>query len=125
MGSLLPLNVRARRHVLAWRTCWGRATAVDYLDLLAVAARERNYRCVKPYQSDEFPSWTPVLWVLAFSPVSYVRLAVRVRATPGGTWGYYEVGRGRHGYLSPCGDTAHAVDQVDEILKHRMFPSTW
>ncbi|WP_165959101.1 hypothetical protein [Actinomadura sp. KC345] len=40
-------------------------------------------------------------------------------------WGYYEAGRGRHGYLSPCGDTKYATDQVDAVLKQRMFPGTW
>ena len=34
-------------------------------------------------------------------------------------------GRGRHGYLCPCGDTQRAAEQVDAVLKHRMFPSTW
>ncbi|NKZ02497.1 hypothetical protein [Actinomadura latina] len=54
-----------------------------------------------------------------------LRWRTRVEAVPGGGWAYYEAGRGRHGYLSPCGDAKHAADEVDSLLKHRMFPSTW
>ncbi|TMQ97831.1 hypothetical protein ETD83_19770 [Actinomadura soli] len=125
MGSLRPLNVRAQRYALRWRTRLGRATAVRHLDLLAAAVVSKGYRCVKLYQEDEFPTWQPLLWVFAFSPDNHVKVAVVVRATPGGTWGYYEAARGRHGYLSPCGDTKHATEQVDALLRHRMFPATW
>ncbi|WP_433228765.1 hypothetical protein [Actinomadura formosensis] len=124
MGSLRPLNVRAGRHLLRWRTRLGRTTAIRNLDLLAVAVQAKSYRCVKLYQADEFPTRPPVLWVLAFGPADYVRVAVNVQAVPGG-WAYYDAGRGRHGYLCPCGDTKQAADQVDALLKHRMFPSTW
>lgn len=122
MGSLHPLNVR---HLLGWRTRLGRATAVGHLDRLAGAATSRGYRCVKLYQAEDLPARPPLLWVLAFSPVDHVRLTVNVRATPGGTWGYYEAGRGRNGYLASCGDLRCAVERVDAILRHRMFPSTW
>lgn len=125
MGSMLPLSVRVERHVLRWRTRLGRASAIGHLELLAGAVTCKGYRCVKLYQADDLPARPPLLWVLAFSPVDHVRLTVSVRATPGGTWGYYEAGRGRHGYLSPCGDTPRAAEQVDAILRHRMFPSTW
>ncbi|MFA1550879.1 hypothetical protein [Actinomadura chokoriensis] len=125
MGSLRPLNVQAGRHLLRWRTRLERTTAIRNLDLLAVAVQAKNYRHVKLYQADEFPNRPPLLWVFAFSPDDHVRVAVNVHATPGGGWAYYEAGRGRRGYLSPCGDTKHAADQVDALLKHRMFPSTW
>lgn len=42
-----------------------------------------------------------------------------------GTWGYHEARRGRRGYLAPCGDAKAAAEVVDELLKHRMYPSTW
>ncbi|MFI0369184.1 hypothetical protein ACH35V_14975 [Actinomadura sp. 1N219] len=125
MGSLRPLNVRAELFVLRWRTRLGRATAIHYLDLLDVAVASKGYRCVKVYQAEEVPIRPPLLWVFAFSPDNHVKVAVSVRATPGGTWSYYEAGRGRHGYLSPCGDAKHATEQVDALLRHRMFPATW
>ncbi|TDC60816.1 hypothetical protein E1200_29870 [Actinomadura sp. GC306] len=121
MGSLRPLSAR----LLRWRTRLGRATAIRNLDLLAVAVQARSYRCIKLYQADELPARPPLLWVFAFSPDDHVRIAVSVRAIPGGGWAYYDAGRGRHGYLSPCGDTELAADQVDALLKHRMFPATW
>ncbi|WP_433476046.1 hypothetical protein ACQPZP_02795 [Spirillospora sp. CA-142024] len=48
-----------------------------------------------------------------------------VRAVAGGRWAYHEAQRGRAGYLFPCGDAKAAAEQVDLLLKHRMFPSTW
>ncbi|GAA4303214.1 hypothetical protein BJY14_004663 [Actinomadura luteofluorescens] len=125
MGPLRPLIVRAGRHLLRWRDRLGRATAILYLELLAAAIETRGYRCVKHYQTDDLPTWRPLLLVLAFSPDDHVRLTVSVRATPGRNWAFYEAGRGRRGYLSPCDDTERAADQVDALLKHRMFPSTW
>lgn len=125
MGSMHPVSVQVRRGILRWRTRRGRPTAIRYLDLLAVAIESKGYRCIKLYRATEFPTRPPLLWVFAFGPEHHVRVAVNVRATPGGTWGYYEAGRGRRGYLSPCGDTKHAADQVDALLKHRMYPSTW
>ena len=111
--------------MLRWRTRLGRSTAIRNLDLLAVALQTRSYRFVKLYQADEFPTRPPVLWVFAFGPDDHARVAVTVQAVPGGGWAYYEAGRGRHGYLSPCGDTKQAADQVEAVLKHRMFPATW
>ncbi|MEU5990582.1 hypothetical protein ABZ806_16560 [Spirillospora sp. NPDC047418] len=119
------MSVQVERYALRWRTFRGRATTIRHLDLLAVAVQAKSYRFVKLYQADEFPAHPPVLWVFAFSPDDHVRVAVTVHATRGCGWAYYEAGRGRHGYLSPCGDTKHAADQVDALLKHRMFPSTW
>ncbi|MEU8801198.1 hypothetical protein [Spirillospora sp. NPDC048819] len=123
MGSLRPLN--AQRHVLRWRTRRGRLTAIRHLDLLSVAIQAKAYRCVKLYQADDLPTRPPVLWVFAFGPDHHVRVGVAVHAMPGGTWSYYLAGRGRHGYLAPCGDTKYAADQVDGLLKHRMYPATW
>ncbi|WP_141581581.1 hypothetical protein [Actinomadura sp. WMMA1423] len=124
MGPLRPLIVQAGGRLL-WRTRSGRATAIRHLELLAAAIEARGYRCVRHYQADDFPTWRPLLWILAFSPDDHVRLTVSARATPGRTWAYYEAGRGRRGYLSPCDDTDRAADHVDRLLKHRMFPSTW
>ncbi|NDU72317.1 hypothetical protein GWI34_06720 [Actinomadura sp. DSM 109109] len=125
MGALRSLIAQAGGHLAWWRRRLGRATAILYLELLAAEIEARGYRCVKHYQADEFPTWTPLLWILAFSPDDHVRLTVKVRAVPGQRWAYYEAGRGRRGYLSPCGDPGRAADQVDALLKHRMFPSTW
>jgi len=125
MGSLRPLNVQAERHLPRWRTRLSRATTIRHLDLLAVAVQAKSYRYVKLYQADKFPTRPPVLWVFAFSTDDHVRVAVTVRAIPGRGSAYYEAGRGRGGYLSPWGDTKHAAVQVDALLKHRMFPSTW
>ncbi|WP_165488346.1 hypothetical protein [Actinomadura formosensis] len=63
--------------------------------------------------------------MFAFGPNGHARVAVSVHAVPGGGWGYHQAGRGRQGYLAPCGDTKYAADQVDALLKHRMFPATW
>jgi hypothetical protein len=125
MGALHPLNVQAARHLLRWRTRLSRTTTIRHLDLLAVAIQAKSYRHIKLYQANEFPTRPSVLWVFAFSTDDHVRLAVTVHATPGRGWAYYEAGRGRHGYLCSCGDTKNAADQVDALLKHRMFPSTW
>ncbi|TDB85144.1 hypothetical protein E1264_22155 [Actinomadura sp. KC216] len=125
MGPLRPLSAMAGRHLLRWRTRLGRATAIHHLDLLAATITPMGYRCIKLYQADEFPTHPPVLWVFAFGPDRHVRVAVHVRAVPGGDWAYYEAGRGRYGYLCPCGDPKQVADQVDGLLRHRMFPSTW
>ncbi|MEU9841929.1 hypothetical protein AB0C69_22195 [Actinomadura sp. NPDC048032] len=53
-----------------------------------------------------------------------VGVVVSVRAVPGG-WAYHRAQRGRFGYLVPCGDVEAAAEQVDLLLKHRMFPPTW
>ncbi|MFA1551578.1 hypothetical protein [Actinomadura chokoriensis] len=67
----------------------------------------------------------PMLWVYARGPVRDVGVVVGVRAAPGGGVAYYETERGWAGYLLPCGELEGAVEQVDLLLKHRMFPSTW
>ncbi|NKZ05591.1 hypothetical protein [Actinomadura latina] len=121
----MPAEIAARRHLLRWRTRLGRATATRNLDLLAVAVQAKGYRHIKLYQAGELPTRPPVLWVFAFGPDDHVRAAVTVCATSGGSWAYYEAGRGWHGHLAPCGDTEHAAEQVDTLLKHRMFPATW
>ncbi|MFB4307179.1 hypothetical protein [Actinomadura sp. GTD37] len=28
-------------------------------------------------------------------------------------------------YLAPCGDAKAAAEQVEDLLKHRMYPDTW
>ncbi|TDD80777.1 hypothetical protein [Actinomadura rubrisoli] len=118
-------SLNVERYVLRWRTRRGRTTAIYHLDLLAVALQPKGYRYVELYRAEEFPAGPPLLWVFAFSRDEHVKVAVTVHATSGGAWGYYEAGRGRRGYLSPCGDAKTAADQVDGILKRRMFPSTW
>ena len=118
-----PLGVRVERHVLRWRTLRGGATAERHLNLLAVALEPRGWRLVRLYRSQGFP--LPVLWVYASGPDDHVGLGVVALAVPGGAWGYHAAERGRRGYLAPCGDAIAAADQVDALLKPRMFPGTW
>ncbi|WP_339155294.1 hypothetical protein [Actinomadura luteofluorescens] len=125
MGPLRPLIVQTRGHLTWWRTRLSRATAILYLELLAAAIESKGYRCIKHYQADDLPTRRPILLILAFSPDDHVRLTVSVRPTPGRNWAYYQVGRGKNGYLSPCDNTEQAAAEVDTLLKHRMFPSTW
>jgi hypothetical protein len=124
VGSLRPVSVQAEPYVLRWRTWRGRPVATRYLDLLAIAVQAKGYRCVKLYEATDLPARPHVLWVFAFGPDDHVRVAVTVCAVAGG-WGYHQAGRGRHGYLAPCGDAKYAADQVDGLLKHRMYPATW
>ncbi|QFG23645.1 hypothetical protein [Actinomadura sp. WMMB 499] len=107
---------------LSSRTWRGRATAVGHLDALAVVLRPMGYQCVALYAADELPVRPALLWVFAFGPRGHVRVAVGVRAVPGGGWAYYEAGRGR---FCPCDDVEGAAELVDRLLKHRMFPATW
>jgi hypothetical protein len=124
VGEVRALSVRAERQVLRLRTRLGRQTAIRYLDSLAVALQPQGWRFVKFYRPEEFPTPLPMLWVHAgFS--KDVGIVISVRATPGGTWGYYETLRGRHGYLWPCGDAKSAAERIDLVLKHQMFPGTW
>ncbi|MFB4305264.1 hypothetical protein [Actinomadura sp. GTD37] len=118
MDEIEQTKARLREDFPGW-------TIIRNLDLLAVALAPKGYRYVKLYQADELPTRPPTLWVFAFGLDDHVRVAVSVRATPGGNWAYYEAGSRRCGHLSPCGDTKHAADQVDALLKHRMFPATW
>lgn len=121
MGQVRLLN--AERHVLRWRTLRGGATAERHLSLLAVALEPRGWRLVRLYRSQGFP--LPVLWVYASGPDDHVGLGVLALTVPGGAWAYHAAERGRRGYLAPCGDAKAAADQVDALLKHRMFPGTW
>lgn len=118
------LSVQAERQVLRLRTRLGRRTTTRYLDALAVALQARGWRFIKLYRPKEFPTPLPMLWVHA-GIAKEVGIVVSVRATPGGTWGYYEALRGRQGYLWPCGDAKSAAEQIDLLLKHQMFPGTW
>ena len=123
MGQMRPLNVQVERHVLRWRTYRGRATAETYLSLLAVALEPRGWRPIRLYRTHGFP--VPLLWIYAGGPDAHVGLGVIVMAVPGGAWGYHTAERGRRGYLAPCGDAKAAAEQVEDLLKHRMFPGTW
>lgn len=118
MGEVL--SRRMERSMLVWRTRMGRKTAVRYLDTLAVALQPRGWRFVKLYR----PAPLPLLRVYA-NGAEDVGIVVSVLATPGGTWGYHDAPRGRRGYLFPCGDAKSAAEVVDDLLKHRMYPSTW
>ncbi|MFI0482581.1 hypothetical protein [Actinomadura sp. 9N215] len=102
-----------------WR---GRRTALRHLDVLALAVKARGYRCVKLY-AREFPR--PLLWVYASGVAEDVGVVVAARVYSGGIWAYHDVRRGTGGYLCPCGDAKAAAEQVDLLLKHRMYPSTW
>lgn len=77
-------------------------------------------RFVKLYR----PTPIPLLRVYANGDVE-VAIMVSVLATPGGMWGYHDAPRGRRGYLFPCGDVKSAAEVVGDLLRHRMYPSTW
>ncbi|SNT60241.1 hypothetical protein SAMN05443665_105627 [Actinomadura meyerae] len=124
MGQVRSLIVQIERQVLRLRTRLGKRTAVQHLDALAEALQPQGWRFTKFYRPEEFPTPLPLLWVHA-GFAKEIGIVVSVRATPGGTWGYYETLRGRQGYLWPCGDAKAAAEQIDAILKHQMFPSTW
>ncbi|TMQ92805.1 hypothetical protein ETD83_26610 [Actinomadura soli] len=108
--------------LIRFRTWRGRRTAVRYLDVLALAVKVGGYRCVKLY-GREFPR--PMLWVYASGVADDVGVVVGVRVYSGWMWAYHDVRRGAAGYLCPCGDAKAAAEQVDLLLKHRMYPSTW
>ncbi|MES9536206.1 hypothetical protein [Actinomadura sp. NPDC000600] len=112
------------RLLLRWRTRRGHRTAVRFLEMLAGAVGARGWRCVRLYEPEEFPMPVPLLWIYASGVAEDVGVVVSVRAVPGG-WAYHRAQRGRFGYLVPCGDVEAAAEQVDSLLKHRMFPSTW
>ncbi|MEU8799329.1 hypothetical protein [Spirillospora sp. NPDC048819] len=111
--------------LLRWRTYCGRKSTVRLLEVLAVAAKAHGWRCVKLYEREQFPLPVPLLWIYASGVAEDVGVLVSVRAIPGGGWAYYQAQRGRFGYLFPCGDVKAAAEQVDLLLKHRMYPSTW
>ncbi|WP_121433585.1 hypothetical protein [Actinomadura pelletieri] len=117
------------RRTLLLRTHLGRSTAVRYLDTLSAALKPLGYRSVRLYRPEEFPAsvvlpllWEPLLWVYVSGPHSHVGTVVNARAVANQMWAYHEARRGRHGYLSPCGDVKAAVEEIDKLLKHRMFP---
>ncbi|MFI0369364.1 hypothetical protein ACH35V_15890 [Actinomadura sp. 1N219] len=114
--------------VLRWRTLLGDEAAVRNLELLVVALKPKGWRCVELYEKEENGFPVPLLWVYASGSAEDVGAVVTVRATPGGTWAYFEAGKGRGGFLSPCGDAKQAAERVDRLLKYRMFPNaewTW
>lgn len=123
MGQVRPVSVGVRHGLLRWRTRRGYVTAERHLSVLAVALRPLGWRLVRLYRSQGFP--VPVLWVYASGPRDHVGVGVFALAVPGGAWAYHVADRGRRGYLAPCGDANAAADQVDALLKHRMFPGTW
>ncbi|TDC49683.1 hypothetical protein E1281_23065 [Actinomadura sp. KC345] len=125
MNPFGPIGTRLERHVLRWRTRRGREVAVRHLDLLAVALKPRGWRFVRLYETPEYAIPVPQLWVYASGVTDDAGVLVSVLATPGGTWGYHDSKWGRHGFLSPCGDTKAAADRVDRFLKHRLYPGTW
>ncbi|MFV2172765.1 hypothetical protein ACFHW2_19950 [Actinomadura sp. LOL_016] len=113
--------MRALTGRTVWRTWRGRSTAIGHLDVLARALRPMGYRCVALYRADDLPVRPPLLWVFALGPRDHVRVAIGAHAVPGG-WTYHESGRG---LLWTCDDAEGAAEQVDRLLKHRMFPATW
>ncbi|MFA1547750.1 hypothetical protein [Actinomadura chokoriensis] len=88
-----------------------------------MALEPRGGRTVRLYRSQGFA--VPLLWIYVGGPDSHVGLGVVVLAVPGVAWGYHDAERGRRGYLAPCGDAKAAAEQVEDLLKHRMFPGTW
>lgn len=109
--------------VLRWRTLMGEEAAVGNLELLVVALKPRGWRCVELYEKAEYGFPMPLLWVYASGAAEDVGAVVTVRATAGGTWGYFEAGKGRGGFLAPCGNAEVAAERVDRLLKYRMFPN--
>ncbi|WP_147339414.1 hypothetical protein [Actinomadura spongiicola] len=115
--------------MLRLRTRLGRSTAACYLDTLSAALKPLGYRSVRLYRPEECPTpvalpmlWEPLLWVYVSSPHSHVGTVVNARAVANQMWAYHEARRGRRGYLSPCGDVKAAAEEIDKLLKHRMFP---
>ncbi|WP_141580289.1 hypothetical protein [Actinomadura sp. WMMA1423] len=124
MGQVRALAALAERHLLRWRTRWGHETAARHLDELAAALAPQGWRFVKLYRRTEFPAPVPLLWIHA-SATKDVGIVVSALAAPGRTWAYHDAQRGRHGYLCLCNDAKAAAAQIDRLLKHRLFPSTW
>lgn len=124
MGEVRDLAVRVERRMLRRRTRRGQATAAQYLDDLAYALMPQGWRFMRFYRRNEFPVPIPLLWVYARSTKD-VGMVISVQAVRGGEWAYHEAKWGRHGYLCLCGDAEAAALQVDRVLKHRLFPSTF
>jgi hypothetical protein len=102
---------------------------VRYLDTLSAALKPLGYRPVRLYRPEEFPVpvtlptlWEPFLWVYVPGPYSHVGTVVNARAVANQMWAYHEAQRGRYGYLSPCGDVKAAAEEIDKLLKQRMYP---
>lgn len=121
------LASRARSAVQAYalrcRTRMGHNTASRYLDCLAVVLAPAGWRCVRLYRPDEFPLFLPTLRVYA-PGAEDVEIWIHVRAEPHGRWSYYEArrGHGTGGHVFRCGDAKGAAEEVERILKDRMYP---
>lgn len=109
------------RLVLEARTLGGHGAAVRRLEVLRVAVMPLGWRCVGLYDRREFRFPVPLLWVYAAGRADDIGAVVTVRALPGGSWGYFEAGNGRAGFVSPCGDVKAAAEALDLLLKYRMF----
>ncbi|WP_344900218.1 hypothetical protein [Actinomadura meridiana] len=120
------MTVRVGRRVLRLRTHFGRSKAVRYLDTLSAALKPLGYRPIRLYHPEEFPApipgGEPLLWIYVPGPHSHVGTVVNARAVANQMWAYHEAQRGRHGYLSPCGDAKAAAKEIDRLLKHKMYP---
>jgi hypothetical protein len=124
VGQVRALGVRAERHLLEWRTRFGRRIAVRHLDALAAALDPEEWQVVKFYEPEEFPTRVPMLWMHT-SADKNIGTVVNALATSGGTWGYHEALRGRPGYLCPCGDGRAAAEHVVRLVRHRLFPAAY
>ena len=122
MDHVRPLSAQVEQYGLQWRTFRGRATTERSLNLLAVALKPRGWRLVRHFPPHGFSA--PLLWVYTGGPNDHVGLGVIALAIRGRAWGYHDAERGRHGYLAPSGDTKAAAEQIEDLLKHRMFPDT-
>jgi hypothetical protein len=95
---------------------------VHHLELLRCALKPMGWRCVGLYEQDEFRYPVPLLWVYARGVADDIGAMVTARATPGGTWGYFETGEQRGWFLSSCGDAEVAAERLDRLLKYRLYP---
>ncbi|GAA4302350.1 hypothetical protein ACFQY7_34440 [Actinomadura luteofluorescens] len=118
MGEVLSAQVE--RSVLYLRTRLGRRTACRYLEVLALTLRPQGWRFVKLYR----PAAVPLLRVYV-NGTEEIAIEVSALPVPGGEWAYHDARLGRRGYLHPCTDADAAAKVVGDLLKHRMFPSTW
>ncbi|MEV0664654.1 hypothetical protein ACIBI3_25870 [Actinomadura luteofluorescens] len=118
MGEVL--SARLERSVLYLRARLGRRTARRYLEVLALTLRPQGWRFVKLYR----PAPVPLLRVYV-NGTEEIAIEVSALPVPGGAWAYHDARLGRRGYLHPCDDADAAAKVVGDLLKHRMFPSTW
>lgn len=110
------------RMILEARTLLSHDAAVRRLEALRVALMPLGWRCVGLYDKQEFRLPVPLLWVYASGHADDVGAVLTVRALPGDSWGYFEAGNGRGGFISPCSDVKAAAEALDLLLKDRMFP---